>query len=133
MNEVIKFLKENSIVYLATVEKGEPRVRPFQFMLEDVQKLYFCTGNTKEAYKQLKAYPLVEFTTSNQKYEWIRVRGEVRFINDLVIKAKILESNQLVKSIYKTPDNQIFEVFCIEHGKAILADFSGQPPKEIKF
>lgn len=133
MNDVIKFLKENPIVYLATVDKGEPRVRPFQFMLEEGQRLYFCTSNIKDVYKQLKAHPSMELTTSSPKFEWIRLRGEARFINDLSIKAKILEASPLVKSIYKTPDNPLFDVFFIERGRAIIADFSGNPPKEVNF
>ena len=35
MKEVLKFLKENVNGFLATVEEGKPRVRPFQFMLEE--------------------------------------------------------------------------------------------------
>ena len=133
MDRVIKFLTENINVFLATVDKGEPRVRPFNFMLEEGGKLYFCTNNTKDVYVQLKAHPFVELSTSNQKYEWLRVRGGVRFTDDLPMKAKVLETSQLVKSIYKTADNPIFEVFYIEHGHATLADFSGQPPREIDF
>lgn len=133
MDQVIRFLKENINVFLATVDRGEPRVRPFQFMLEEGRKLYFCTNNTKDVYAQLKAHPFVELSTCNQKYEWIRLRGEARFVHDTPVKARVLDASQLVKSIYKTADNPIFEVFCIEHGSAVIADFSGQPPKQIDF
>lgn len=46
------------------------------------------------------------------------------------IKKKVINSSELVKGIYKTEENPIFEVFYIGNGKAILADFSGNPPKE---
>ena len=58
MKAVVKFLQENITGVLATVADGKPKVRPFQFMLEDGGKLYFCTNNAKEVYKQLKARPL---------------------------------------------------------------------------
>lgn len=133
MKEVVKFLQDNITGFLATVEEGKPKVRPFQFMLEDNGKLFFCTNNTKEVFKQLKANPYVEFSSYTPKFAWIRLSGKVEFSNDVEIKEKILENSGLVKSIYQTADNPIFEIFYIEHGTAILADFSGQPPKTIDF
>jgi uncharacterized pyridoxamine 5'-phosphate oxidase family protein len=46
------------------------------------------------------------------------------------VKTTIIEHNPLVKSIYKTPDNPIFEIFYLDDAKAVIADFSGQPPKQ---
>lgn len=133
MEEIIKFLKENSAGFLATVDNGKPRVRPFQFMIEDGGKLYFCTNSTKDVLRQLKANPHVEFSSATADFKWIRLRGEAVFSNDPSVKARILESSDLVKSIYKKPDNPIFEIFYITNGHAALADFSGNPPKETTF
>jgi uncharacterized pyridoxamine 5'-phosphate oxidase family protein len=42
MNEVVNFLSQNPIQYLATTDKdGNARVRPFQFMFEREGKLFF--------------------------------------------------------------------------------------------
>ncbi|SNS52690.1 Uncharacterized protein, pyridoxamine 5'-phosphate oxidase (PNPOx-like) family [Anaerovirgula multivorans] len=133
MQEVIKFLKENSNGYLATVENGKPRVRPWGFMFEEGGKFYFCTNNTKDVYKQLKEIPYVEFSATGQDFVWVRIEGEIKFTGDLKIKEKILDTQPMVKSIYKTADNPIFEAFYIEHGAATIADFSGQPPKNFEF
>ena len=46
------------------------------------------------------------------------------------IKKKVIESSPLVKSLYKTADNPIFEIFYLEDAKAIIADSSGNAPKE---
>jgi uncharacterized pyridoxamine 5'-phosphate oxidase family protein len=132
MKEVIKFLQDNSTGYLATVENGKPKVRPFQFMLEDSGKLYFCTANMKDVYRQLKATPSFEFSSSSPNFAWIRLSGDARFSDDLKIKEKALEVSPLVKSIYQTADNPTFEIFYAEHGTAVIADFSGQPPKKIE-
>ena len=67
------------------------------------------------------------------QFAWVRLRGEIHFSRDVAMKAAILEANSLVKSIYKTPDNPVFEIFYLEHGKAILADFSGNPQREVEF
>lgn len=131
MNEVVKFLNENPVLYLATIGRdGKPKVRPFQFMLEKEGKLFFCTSNKKEVYEEIKLNPYVEFSTTNQNNVWIRISGRVKFSDDMAAKTKILEQNPLIKSIYKTPDNPIFEIFYLENVKAVIADFSGQPPKQ---
>ena len=131
MNEVVKFLNENPVHYLATAdESGNPKVRPFQFMLEKEGKLFFCTSNQKKVYEQIKNNPNVELCASSPSFAWIRLSGKVVFSNDLNIKAEVLEHSPLVKSIYKTPDNPTFEIFYLENAKAVIADFSGQPPKE---
>lgn len=133
MKQVVAFLQDNSSGYLATVEGGKPKVRPFQFMLEDNGKLYFCTANTKEVYRQLQVNPHIEFSSSSPSFSWIRLSGEVKFSNDRLIKEKVLALNPLVKSIYQTADNPVFAIFYLEHGIAVIADFSGQPPRETLF
>lgn len=99
-------------------------------MLEKEGKLFFCTSNQKEVYKEIKLNPYVEFSTTNQNNVWIRISGRIKFSNDLEVKTTIIEHNPLVKSIYKTPDNPIFEIFYLDDAKAVIADFSGQSPKQ---
>lgn len=130
MNEVIQFLNENPVQYFATVGlDGRPKVRPFQFMLEQDGKLYFCTNNTKEVYKEIQNTPYVEIVTSSSTFAWMRLSGKVTFSNDLEIKKSIIEASPLVKSIYQTAENPIFEIFYLDEANAVIADFSGNPPK----
>ena len=133
MKEVIKMLDENPMGFLATIENGEPRLRPWGFMFEENGKFYFSTNDTKDVYKQLQANPSAEFSTRSPKFIWVRLRGKVTFTEDMRIKEKILEGSDLVKSIYKSADNPIFKVFYIAHGSAVIADISGQPPKQFTF
>jgi len=133
MNEVVEFLKENPVQYFATIGlDGKPKVRPFQFMLEKEGKLYFCTNNQKDVYAQLQNCPYVEVSATNHKFAWIRLNGKVLFSKDLEIKKEIIEKSGLVKSLYKNAENPIFEIFYLEDAKAVIADFSENPPKEYK-
>ncbi|MBU3198359.1 pyridoxamine 5'-phosphate oxidase family protein [Clostridium estertheticum] len=133
MNEVIKFLKENPVQYFATIGlDGKPKVRPFQFMIEQDEKLYFCTNNQKDVFEQIKKYPYIEVTTSSPRFEWIRLSGKVVISKDIEIKKTIIKTSDLVKSLYKTAENPIFEIFYIEDAKAVIADFSGNPPVEYR-
>lgn len=132
MNEVINFLKENPIQYLATVGlDNKPKVRPVQFMIEDNGKIYFCTINEKPVYKELKKTGDLELTSPSPEFVWIRISGKAKFTDDLKIKQKVINSSELVKGLYETENNPTFEVFSIE-GNAVIADFSGEPPKEYK-
>ena len=129
MNDVKKSLEENPVEYLATVGlDGEAKVRPIMYYFEENGKFYFCTSNEKPMYKELVTNPKFELTCANPEFVWLRISGEVEFIDDLTIKQKVIDSNELVKGLYSTGDNPIFEVFTIS-GKATIADFSGEPPK----
>lgn len=131
MEEVVKFLKESTVQYFSTIGlDGKPKVRLFQFMIENDNKVLFCTSNQKSVYKEMKNNKFVEVCSSNEKFEWLRLSGEVVFISDISVKNKVIESSGLVKSIYKTGNNPIFEVFYLKNAKAIISDFSGNPPKE---
>lgn len=134
MKEVVNFLNENPVQYFATIGlDNKPKVRPFQFMLEQDGKLYFCTNNQKDVFKQLEKLPYVEISVSSPKFAWIRLSGKVVFSKDMNIKKAIIDNNGLVRSIYQTADNPIFEIFCLEEAKAVIADFSGNPPAVYEF
>jgi len=131
MNDVVKFLNENPITYIATVGlDGKPKVRPFQFMLEADGKLYFGTNNQKDVYKQIIKSPYIQITTANPNAEWIRISGKAVFSDDMEIKKTIIENNELLKSLYQTADNPIFEIFYLEEANATIANLTGEPPKE---
>lgn len=58
-------------------------------MIEDGGKLYFCTNNEKDVFKQIKNNPYVEVCVSNSKFQWMRLNGKVKFSNDMDIKKKL--------------------------------------------
>ncbi len=130
MNEVVKFLTENPVQYLATVGRdGKAKCRPFMFAGEMDGKLWFCTNSTKEVYKDMQANPNVEVSVSSPTYAWIRLNGKAVFVNNMAVKEMCI-ANPIVKSQYQTADNPIFEVFYLADAHAVIADFSGNPPKE---
>lgn len=130
MNEVEAFLKENPVQYVATVGlDGRAKVRPFMFCLEQDGRLWFCTNSQKDVYKEMQANPWIELSVSSPSYAWIRLNGKAVFENNMPIKEACL-GNPIVKSQYQSADNPIFEVFYLADAKAVIADFSGNPPKQ---
>ena len=131
MSDVTEFLEKNPIQYLSTVGlDGKAKVRPVMYYLEYDNKLWFCTANTKPMYKELKKDPNFELVTASPEFVWVRIQGKAKFVDDLEIKQKIIDANEIVKGLYQTPDNPSFEAFYIEDGKATIADFSGEPPRK---
>ena len=130
MKQILDFLIANPVQFLATVGvDGKPKVRPFQFMLEEKGKLWFCTSNKKDVYDELQKQPCIELSVTSSDNAWLRLSGKVIFENNFSIKNKIIEQNELVYSIYKNGDNPDFEVFYLVEGNATIADFSGKPPQ----
>jgi uncharacterized pyridoxamine 5'-phosphate oxidase family protein len=130
MNEVVKFLTENPVQYLATVGRdGKAKCRPFMFCFEQDGKLWFCTNNTKDVFKDIQANPEIEVSVSSPAYAWIRLNGKAVFENNMAVKEGCMK-NPIVQGQYQTADNPIFEVFYLANATAVIADFSGNPPAE---
>ena len=61
MNKVVDFLQANPVQYLGTVGRdGKAKCRPFMFCFEKDGKLWFCTNNQKDVYKDMQANPIVK-------------------------------------------------------------------------
>ncbi|MFI3321365.1 MAG: pyridoxamine 5'-phosphate oxidase family protein [Rikenellaceae bacterium] len=129
MKELVEYLKSNPVQYLATLGlDGKVKCRPFMFAAEYDKKLWFCTNSQKAVSKELKANSSFELTVSAPDFSWMRLSGEAIFENNMEVKELCMEI-PIVKNIYKTADNPLFEVFYISNCQAIIADFSGNPPK----
>ncbi len=130
IESVVEFLQANPVQYLATVGRdGKAKCRPFMFSHEQDGKLWFCTNNTKDVYKDMQENPYIEVSTSSPDYAWIRLNGKAVFENNAAAKEAAIQ-NPIVKGQYGTADNPIFEVFYLEGAHATIADFSGNPPQD---
>ena len=130
MNEVVKFLQENPVQYLATVGRdGKAKCRPFMFAGELDGRLWFCTNNTKDVYKDMQANPNVEVTVSSPDYTWLRLRGQAVFENSRAARELCIQ-NPIVRSQYHTADNPILVAFWLKDAHGVLVDFTGNPPRE---
>ena len=62
MNDVVKFLTENPVQYLATAGRdGKAKCRPFMFCFEKNERLWFCTNHTKDVYKDMQKTPMLRY------------------------------------------------------------------------
>ena len=126
MNEALKFLTDNQTFYIATVDGDEPKVRPFGFVMEFDQKIYFGTSNQKNVFKQLKANPKFEVCTADKAGRWIRLKGKAVFDNNIAAKEKAFEVMPRLAKIYQNASNPNFEVFYVEEGEAVISSTAGE-------
>ncbi|HHW06140.1 MAG TPA: pyridoxamine 5-phosphate oxidase [Clostridia bacterium] len=125
MDEVLAFLTENRVFYVATVDGSLPRVRPFGFVMNYDGKLCFCTNNQKEVYRQLQVNPNLEISaTSADGTKWLRLRGKAVFITSRETKKAALDHMPSLRSMY-SEDDDIFEIFYADQAEATFADLTG--------
>ena len=129
--EVMNYLKECGVFFLATVEADQPRVRPFSAVTVYENHLYFLTGKKKDVFKQLKVNGKFEICGLKRNgTEWIRITGKL--INDDRVEAKqfMLDKNPGNK-MYSATDNNT-AVLYIQDGTATYYSFASAP-RTVKF
>lgn len=131
MKEVYEFLKNCGTYYLATVEDGQPRVRPFGTVDLFEGKLYIQTGKSKPVARQMKANPKVELCAMSQDGKWIRVTAEAVLDENVKAQEHMLDAYPDLKAMY-TPGDGNTEVYYLKNGTAQICSFT-EPPRCIQF
>ena len=134
MEKIIEFLTANKSGVLATAENNRPHARPQHVHLIKDGRFYFTTSNKKDAFKQLKANPFIEFVVTTEDFTIMRISGQVIFTDDLQEKQMVVDHAPLVKKGYESASNPTLEVFYLETGEASIVNlFSGQAAEKFNF
>ena len=124
LNDCIEFANKNPACFLATADGDQPRVRGFLLWYADESGFYFHTKTSKNVFKQLKKNPKIEvcFMAPSQdpaEMKMMRLAGKVKFLDDLKLKARLLEERPFLKAIGTgKPDDPLLAVFNIYTGEA---------------
>jgi len=121
-DEVLAFVKANPVAFMATVERGKPRVRAMQTALVGPEGLTFCTGVQKDVYQQLVAGSSVELAYWEAKKDvQVRVRGEMERVADATVTKRILdEVFTFLKPVVAQYGYEIFSSFRLAKGTSIV-------------
>lgn len=132
MEEIFEFIKKCGTYYLATVENGKPKNRPFGTVNIFEGKLYIQTGKSKPVSKQIQENPFVEICCFDGA-KWLRLGGKLVRDERTAAKKDMLDHYPELRSMYDENDNNT-EVLYFESGSvtAVLASFT-EPPKTINF
>lgn len=130
MEEVFDFIKKCGVYYLATVEDGQPRVRPFGTINLFEDKLYIQTGKVKEVSKQIQKNAKAELCCFDGQ-QWLRLAGELVRDDRIEPKEDMLNNYPDLKNMYSVTDSNT-EVLYFKNATATFSSFAGAP-KVVKF
>ena len=131
MNEVLNFLKETHVFFVATMDKDQPRVRPFGALTEFEGKLYLITSNKKPVFKQMMENPKIEISAASQTNGWLRLTAKVVLDSRQEAREKMLDDIPMLKKMYSANDGKI-EVLYLTEAEAVFSSMSGES-KTINF
>ncbi|MDL2222835.1 pyridoxamine 5'-phosphate oxidase family protein [Bacteroidales bacterium OttesenSCG-928-M11] len=114
MNKAIELLRASQVFFLATTENDQPRVRPFGAVAEIENKVYICTSDNKNCYKQMINNPKVEMAGMLPDGKWVRVCGIVDVDSQQGAKIEFLNQNPFLKEIYKVEDPSFAILYFVE-------------------
>ena len=121
--EILKMLNAHPVMYVATNDDGQPRVRGILMYKADDSGIVFHTGTTKDFYRQLVADPRAEVCFACGKYQ-VRVEGKFERVEDMALKEEIVShpSRKFLQPWREQQGDEAFfnflKVFRMSHGKA---------------
>lgn len=126
IEKVYYYLDDCQTYYLATVEKDQPRVRPFGTILLDDGKLYIQTGKIKNVSMQIRENPKAEICASLNNGTWLRVSAELEETDSTELKEKLLDKMPSLKGMYSADDDNM-QMFCLRNATATFSSFTAEP------
>jgi uncharacterized pyridoxamine 5'-phosphate oxidase family protein len=117
--EVLKFVQENPVCFIATIDGNQPRVRGFLTVLFNDGNIYFTTGTMKNVYSQLTRNPNVELCYCSKDFRtMLRIAGRIEMIEDREKKQQLLNERDYLKSFGGKSDDPRFILLRLSHGQA---------------
>lgn len=125
MQEVYEFLKKCGTYYLATMDGGQPRVRPFGTIDLFEGGLYIQTGKIKNVSKQITANPKIEICAFDGD-RWLRIQASATEDDRPDARKHMLDAYPQLQSMYK-PDDGNTQVFRLADVTAVFSSFTASP------
>ena len=130
MEDVVKFLKDCGVYYLATVEGDQPRVRPFGTAEIFENRLYILTRKNKKVSQQIQINNKVELCAFKDG-KWLRVSAKLVRDDRIEAKRDMLDKNPDLRKAYDENDDYT-EVLYLIDAVATFSSFT-EPNKIIEF
>lgn len=125
MKRVLEFLPSNQVFYLATVDGGQPRVRPLGFHMEFEGRLYLGVGTHKNVYRQIRENPKIEICATGGMGEWMRITATAEIDQRQEVVDYSLESMPSLREIYNEKTGYVIGTFYLKDAEAVFYDMKG--------
>ena len=124
---IVDYLTSVPAWYLATCEGDQPHVRPFSFAAEQDGRIWFCTANTKDVYRELRENPKFELSAWKPGSGWVVMRGRANLdirAGDDVRQAGYIHMRGLGENYDNARDPRL-AFFTVDEPEAWLCDIDG--------
>src|SRR5512145_302112 len=117
--DVLSFVRENPVCFIATMDGDQPRVRGFLAVLFDDGSIYFTTGTMKRVYDQLVENPKVELCFASRDFrKTLRISGKIEIVDDRAKKKQLLDERDYLRHFGGKVDDPRFKLLRLSKGKA---------------
>jgi len=121
--EILNFINQNPICFVATDDGGQPRVRGIMMYKADANGIIISTAKNKDFYLQLKANPKTELCFYHEKIQ-IRITGTATDIDEnLELKKEIVASRPFLQPMIDYKGYDFMGLVCINNCIATVWDF----------
>lgn len=125
MEKTINFLKEAKTFFIATVNNGNPEVRPFGAYSLYNGKLYIITGAKKNVAKQIELNNNVAISAVCGG-SWIRINTNLIKDESIDAKKAMLDQNPSLRGMYNENDSNMV-VYYFSNTRSIIYSFTSEP------
>ncbi|MBA4419277.1 MAG: pyridoxamine 5'-phosphate oxidase [Syntrophus sp. (in: bacteria)] len=119
--EIIAFLNEHPLSFLATLEGDQPRVRGMALHKADENGLIYQTGDGKDLWHQVLKNPKMEICFNDlQAGIQIRVTGIAEVVEDQGLKEEIVKTRPFLKPVVEKLGYKVIKVFRVSKCKVYV-------------
>jgi pyridoxamine 5'-phosphate oxidase len=119
--EIIAFLNDHPVSFLATLEGDQPRVRVVGLHKADKTGLIYQTSDVKDLWHQILKNPKVEVSFNDlQAGIQIRVAGVAEVVEDQGLKEEIVKNRLFLKPVVEKQGYETIKVFRVSKCKVYV-------------
>jgi len=114
--DILKFIEENPVCTLATIDNNQPHVRAFLSNIID-NKIYFTTSTHKNVGKQIIKNQKVELCYLNSNFsKMLRITTTLLIVDNKKMKQDFIDNREYLKGF--SADDQTFLLLTLSNSKA---------------
>ena len=117
IEKVNAYLDEAAVFFMATVEEDQPKCRPMGFHMMVNGQLYFCVGDFKDVYVQMRKNPKVEIVACTGA-KWMRLTGTAAFDEYQPLVEAAVQVMPSLADIYNGLTGYAMKIFHLENATA---------------
>lgn len=118
--EMYQLMNENPVMYLATMDGDQPRVRGMLLFRADEDGIIFHTASTKDVFAQIQKNSKVEMCFQGKGVQ-LRVTGTLELVEDEALREEIFNhpTRKFLQAWKEQGIDGMLQVFRMRHGSAV--------------